>query len=45
MESVILPRVETVKLVVVIIERIHITVKVLKELMELKSVTRKIVIF
>ena len=45
MESVILPRVETVKIIVVIVGRILITVKVLKGLMELKSVTRKIVTF
>jgi len=44
-ESVILPPVETVKKVVVIVGLILITVKVLKELMELKSVTRKIVTF
>jgi len=38
-ESVILPRVETVKRVVVIIGIILITVKVSKELMELKNAT------
>jgi len=44
-ESVILHRVENVKIIVVIIGRILIIVKALKELMELKNVRKMTVIF
>jgi len=44
-ESVILHRVENVKIIVVIIGRILIIVKALKELMQLKNVRKMTVTF